>query len=254
MPSTLERHLADRGIPAADAMDHLQEHGIISDNAITPADVGNDAAAIDWLTRNPLPGAQAPPADKPRYPHAEAMAVAQQILAILAPACARHIVAGSLRRRKPTVGDIEILYIPRTETFPDPTDLWATMQVDHADEAIAQLERDGILERRKNVNGSEMFGPKNKLMRHVVSGIPVDLFSADTRNWHNYLVCRTGPAQSNTRIATAAQAKGWKWNPYGAGFSRGGPLAGDHEEVPMNSEREVFAFVGLPYAEPEARA
>lgn len=37
-----------------------------------------------------------------------------------------------------------------------------------------------------------MYGSKNKLMRHRASGIPVDLFSATTANWFNYLVCRTG--------------------------------------------------------------
>jgi DNA polymerase/3'-5' exonuclease PolX len=90
-------------------------------------------------------------------------------------------------------------------------------------------------------------------MRHVASGIPVDLFATTEACWHNYLVCRTGPAESNIRIAAAAKARGWKWNPYGEGFSRGGPLAGPEEARALRSEREVFEFVGLPYTEPEER-
>jgi DNA polymerase/3'-5' exonuclease PolX len=190
--------------------------------------------------------------DKPRWPHADGLTIAGEIYAALEPVCERIIVAGSLRRRKPTVGDVEILYIGRTETRPDPDDMFATITVNLADEVIAELERTGRLERRRNVNGSEMFGPKNKLMRYRASGMPVDLFAATRENWWNYLVCRTGPADSNTRIASAAQYRGWKWHPYGSGFSRENE-EGEREEFTVTCEEDVFRFVGLPFAEPSNR-
>ena len=198
-------------------------------------------------------GASLPPrtcstdGQKPRFPNSIGMKVAAELCAALKPVCEKLVVAGSLRRRKPDVGDVEILYIGKTEVRQDPADMFASITVNLAEEAIAALEKSGALERRKNVNGSEMFGPKNKLMRHRATGLPVDLFAATTENWHNYLVCRTGPAASNTRICMAAQERGWKWNPYGAGFSRDGEIRA------MASEEEVFAFVGLPYAPPEER-
>ena len=173
------------------------------------------------------------------------MKVAAELCAALKPASARLVVAGSLRRNKPDVGDVEILYIGKLATRPG--DLFSTIEANLADEVIAALEKAGVLERRKNVNGSEMYGPKNKLMRHRATGLPVDFFAATAENWHNYLVCRTGSVDSNTRICMAAQERGWKWNPYGAGFSRGGEIRA------MASEAEVFAFVGLPYEQPEAR-
>ncbi len=187
------------------------------------------------------------PLTNPRFPNEVGMQVAAELCRVLKPVCERLVVAGSLRRRKATVGDVEILYIGKTEVRQDPADMFASITVNLADEQIAALEKVGTLERRKNVNGSTMYGSKNKLMRHRVSGLPVDLFAATSANWWNYLVCRTGPADSNTRICLAAQARGWKWNPYGAGFSRG------LESVAMASEEEVFAFVGLPYANPEDR-
>lgn len=188
-----------------------------------------------------------PVGEKPRFPNAVGMKVAAELCAALKPVCERLIVAGSLRRRKPTVGDVEILYIGKTEVRQDPADMFASITANLADEVISELEKSGVLERRKNVNGSEMYGSKNKLMRHRASGLPVDLFAATPENWWNYLVCRTGPADSNTRICMAAQDRGWKWNPYGAGFSR------DGETRAMESEDEVFAFVGLPYAQPDER-
>ena len=42
------------------------------------------------------------------------------------------------------------------------------------------------------------------------SGIPVDFFATTEEAWFNYLVCRTGPAELNTRIASAASgASDW---------------------------------------------
>lgn len=184
---------------------------------------------------------------KTRYENAIGMKVAAELCAALRPACDRIIVAGSLRRRKPTIGDVEILYIAKTESRPDPRDLFSSCAFNLADEVIGELEKAGILTRRKNIKGAEMFGAVNKLMVHRETGLPVDLFAATTENWFNYLVCRTGPAESNTRICMAAQARGWKWNPYGPGFTRGRELRA------MGSEAEVFGFVGLPYVEPRDR-
>lgn len=184
-----------------------------------------------------------------RFPWARAKIIAEELCYLLKPACARIEIAGSLRRHKPDVGDIEILYIPFIRTGPNPADLFGTLQVNLADRRIHELEAARILERRKNALGRESFGELNKLVRHVVSGIPVDLFTATQENWFNYLVCRTGPAELNARIATEAQRIGWKWNPYGCGFT-----ALDNGQVAkVECEKDVFDFVGIPYEEPFKR-
>lgn len=195
-------------------------------------------------------------ADKQRWLWEHAQVVAQEICRALAPVCTRLEVAGSLRRRKREVGDIEILYVPKITKEPNPDNLFGELvDVNAADLEIRWLETTGgMLERRKNVKGSEMFGEKNKLMRHVRSGIPVDLFAATEENWFNYLVCRTGGAENNVAIASAAQRKGWKWNPYGPGFSCEAHQ-GTYGEVPaqvrvVTSEEDVFRFVGLAYRPP----
>jgi DNA polymerase/3'-5' exonuclease PolX len=185
---------------------------------------------------------------KLRYPRLFALGVAREIIEVLEPACVRITAAGSLRREKPDVGDVEILYIPRFSTqlvglFSEPA------RVDLATEAIKGLQDAGLLERRLNSKGSETYGALNKLMRHCASGIPVDIFAATLDNWFNYLVCRTGPAELNQRISVAAQCIGWRWRPYSSGF-----FALDNGQVArMESEEDVFSFVGLPYCEPRDR-
>ena len=192
---------------------------------------------------------------EPRWPLAKALGIAEELRLTLEPACVPGycIIAGSVRRRKPDVGDIEILYVPRIEERPNPQDMFRKMQMNLADQVIAYLERAGELTKRRNVKGRTMFGPKNKYMEHRRSGIPVDLFATTEAGWFSALVCRTGPSDLNVRIATEARKRGWNWNPYGTGFSRGGPLAGQSETHAVQSEREVFEFVGLPYREPWER-
>ena len=185
--------------------------------------------------------------DKKKYPRAEALKVARHVCLKLADACPRLICAGSLRRRKLEVGDVKIFYIPDFEIVAD--GLFDTQRLNKVDRILDQFIAEGILGRRKNVNGSEMWGEKNKLAVHVASGIPVDFFAATEANWFNYLVCRTGGAENNRQIAVAANNKGWTWNPYGPGFSR----IGSGEKFSVTSERDVFDFVGLPYREPWER-
>jgi len=188
----------------------------------------------------PLPGA------KIKFPRSEAIDVAREIVEALKPVCHKLIVAGSLRRRKQEVGDVEILYIPMLSEVAD--GLFDKRSVNEADEAIISLLRCGIIHPRVNCRGTISWGLKNKYARHRASGIPVDLFMATERNWFNYLVCRTGSAESNIRLASSAQKKGWKWHPYRDGFTN---ESGDL--VRAESEHQVFSLAGLPYLEPWKR-
>jgi len=183
-----------------------------------------------------------------RFSRVEATEVADDIIHRLRSSCLRICAAGSLRRGKEGVGDIEILYVPRFEDENDPGDMFRKMTVNLADVRI-ECDMAGILERRLNSLGREMYGPLNKLMRHVASGIPVDLFSATEDNWFNYLVCRTGPADLNARIAGEAKRIGWRWHPYGSGFT----ALDNGQESRVECERDVFDFVGIPYMEPGER-
>lgn len=188
-----------------------------------------------------------------RWPIQEACRVYAELRRALLPACMRLKAAGSIRRRRETVGDIEIVYIPRRERRQDGEDLFGGEGhvVDLAAEAVSRLEAGGILGRRPDRLGRTTFGPRNKLMLHLPSGMPVDLFAAEEDSWANVLACRTGPAALNTLVAMAARRRGLQWNPYGPGFSGGGEGGGGRRMA--RTEREVYRIVGLPYLEPWER-
>lgn len=193
--------------------------------------------------------------DKVKYPRADAIAVARELVGLLQPCCSRLLVAGSLRRRKAEVGDVELLYIPNQVTGADPNDLFARpIQHNAVDLALGRLLDKGRMYRRLNKLGRPAWGPENKLAVHSASGIPVDLFAAHPTNWWNLTVCRTGGRQNNEDICNAAIARGWKWNPYGDGFSRPNPERNGWLLIrEMHSEQEVFEWVGMDYREPWER-
>lgn len=186
--------------------------------------------------------------DKVKFPLAEARAVAQDLLFTLKDSCERIIIAGSIRREKPFVSDIELLFIPKFELRPVPGDMFATQDTNLAHLAINKLIEERILDKRLNVNGSPAWGRWNKLAVHLPTGIPVDLFESTSPKWWNMLVCRTGPRELNERIAALAKGRACMWHPCDIGFT---DPRGDWYTV--TSEEAVFKFVGLPYAEPQDR-
>ena len=185
---------------------------------------------------------------KTKFPRGDALRVVRELLGHLEPAMGRVIVAGSLRRRKDAVGDIELLYIPRMIPGGAVDLFMQAQEVDMTELPLERLLAAGVLTKRLNAKGSTMWGPKNKLATHVASGIPVDLFAATEENWWSYLVCRTGSGEHNIRLASAFQAKGEKWEPYGPGWK---DRNGDQRRV--GSEQELFAAAGLGYLEPWER-
>lgn len=189
---------------------------------------------------------------KIKHPRAQALEVARELTAALRELCEpeRFIFAGSLRRLKPEVGDIEVVYVPRVEQRPDPDELFGRLiPTNLVDLKLNEWLRDGIITKRVGPLGGQSWGPRNKLAVHTASGIGLDFFAANQRNFWTLLVCRTGSMESNTRVASAAIKLGQTWNMYRGFEDR---VTGDLLFVP-DSEQALFAHVRLPYLEPKDR-
>lgn len=184
--------------------------------------------------------------EKIRYPRALALEVAREMCAAIKPICDRLDVAGSLRRMKQEVGDVEIVYIPQFESRP--VDMFRRENFDLVTEKLHELMAQGIITKRPGKDGVCTWGDMNKFAIHTRTGVPIDFFRTSDEKWFNYLVCRTGSAETNKRIATAAQAKRLRWLPYGAGFMD------DYDRlIKVESEEDVFRIVGLEFKEPKDR-
>jgi hypothetical protein len=51
---SLRAYIAARGLDERLTMNELQDHGVISDNAVSVAEVGNGGVAIGWLEKRDL--------------------------------------------------------------------------------------------------------------------------------------------------------------------------------------------------------
>ena len=162
----------------------------------------------------------------------KAKAIAERLKALLEPVCERVEVAGSIRRQKPQVGNIEFLVIPKGNML---------------DKLLYDLMMENILAVRLNKRGSRVYGPKNKLMVHIPSSIGVDVFSTIPECWPVGLVVRTGGERIKKEIAYRALERGMRFRAYGSGFDT------PDGHLQCKSEQEVFQAVGLRYLEPEER-
>jgi DNA polymerase/3'-5' exonuclease PolX len=163
---------------------------------------------------------------------AQAQTIAQRIKAELAPHCERIEIAGSIRRRKPEVKDVEIVCIPKTirgGLFGD------------------------LIERSPGFRRTvDQWTPIKGLshgkytQRRLPDGLVLDLFTATPENWGLILAIRTGSAEFSHNVLAA----GWVRRGYS---SRDGTLYHGDEPVEVREEPDLFRLIALPWVEPERR-
>jgi DNA polymerase/3'-5' exonuclease PolX len=189
---------------------------------------------------------------KRRVPLALAEAVAQEALEALASACLRIEVAGSIRRRRPDVADIELVAVPRTAPI---LDLLGEPrgERDLLDELCRQLLHDGILTHRYDTAGHRAFGAKYKRVGYHgrAGALPLDLFVVTPpAQWGVLLAIRTGPGGYSKRLVTPRS--------YHGGMPAGmqvfeGALWGRGGVVDTPEEEDFFRALGLVWLPPEQR-
>ena len=157
----------------------------------------------------------------------KAFAIALSVVKQLEPHCERIAVAGSIRRHKALVGDIEIVAIPK----PYDVGLFAS--------GIATVE-----DRWKKVKGEL---PCKYTQRMLPEGIALDLFFARPENWGLILAIRTGSAEYSHQVL----AHNWAQRGY---KSIEGMLHNRHgDPIHTPEERDVFSVCGVPWTEPDKR-
>ena len=150
----------------------------------------------------------------------QAKAKAETIVEKLNPYCTRIEVAGSIRREKPFVNDIDLVAIPSNQ---------------------GQL----IFEITQMGGTPILLG--EKLIRYQMPNITIDIYIATPETWATLLLIRTGSAGHNIKLCSLAKSRGMKLKANGDGLFRNETrIAGDTEE-------SIFKTLGLPYIEPRYR-
>ena len=148
----------------------------------------------------------------------QARAIAVALVAELEPYCQRIAVAGSIRRERPLVNDIDLVLLPRNQ---------------------------GALAVKLYELGCRFGGPK--LQRFTYRGLPVDLYFANEETFPMLLLVRTGSAAFNRSLAMRAIRLSLHFSADGRGILK------DGQRVAWRSEGEILAALGLPFISPEQR-
>ena len=173
-----------------------------------------------------------------------ALKISAAFVAELEPCCHRIAVAGSIRRGKPQVGDLDIVLIPKMVAAPKAGlfDQGETvMAIDAALTALAHESRIRLVSD----------GPKIKrgvFIKSVAADFEFDLYVADELTWTTLMLIRTGSKESNIRLCKRAQDLGMKLKADGSGV-----VAANGELIRCETEADVYAALGLDFVQPVAR-
>lgn len=202
---------------------------------------------------------------KVRIPLAKARAIVEELMEFLGPACERMAVAGSVRRQSPTVGDLDLVVIPRRVAVGDglfgqtvmESALDARLQEGYAAGLLAPDGKDGEKYKRLKV--------KTK-----AGGAGLDLWITSPECWGVIYMIRSGPEEFNKILVLRREwggllpddccmDKGRIWRECEAGkpgsvvipgtTSNTAGLGGHYEALDTPEERDVLALCGLPWLE-----
>jgi len=129
-------------------------------------------------------------------------------------------IAGSYRRKLETVKDLDLVIVGK--------------------------EGSSVLEKISNENFfDEIKRGGEKLVSAVLDGMPVDLRCFDKNEFYTALHHFTGSKAHHEKLRGIAKSKDYKINEYGI-------FRGD-KRITVNSEKELYEFLGLKYVPPELR-
>lgn len=177
--------------------------------------------------------------DTEKRPYAQVLIVANAIADILRPCCHRLELAGSLRREKAMVGDIEIVAIPKMHTDL----LGAPLTTSEVDDKLARIP----VTLHKNGSKYKAFS----LEWQAGWTFKVDLFLPSRETWGVVYTLRTGSPEFSKRFVTAKSYGGYKPDVYTVEDGRvrmAGML------LPTPEERDVFDLWKMTFVEPRDRA
>ncbi len=140
--------------------------------------------------------------------------------------------AGSFRRRRDSIGDLDLL-----------------AETDDGPGLIERFTTFGLVDQVLNKGGY-------KAAVKIFRGPQVDLMVMPPGAAGTYRIHFTGSKEHNVRLRERARDQGWSLSE--KGFLRidgdGQPITGDDAELrTFATEEEAYAFLGLPYIEPELR-
>lgn len=169
------------------------------------------------------------------------------------PYCHRVEIAGSVRRRRATCGDIDLVCIPKVEAAPrdllgaqtePPKSLMREFLMDY----VAKSEGKAWFRSNAGVPGykGDFVNPDAVNFLMQLPKCELDVYAATAATFATRWLIRTGSREHNIWIAERAKALGGHLDPQ-RGLEMGGKV------IEAMSEEELYAALNLPFIPPEER-
>ena len=167
-----------------------------------------------------------------KVPAGEARPLAEMLVDLLGDICLKIEIAGSLRRGKASVGDIEIVALPRYRA-----ELLARLDMlVHRGEAAQAIYSDGKKRWGERYRGLNWRGMK------------AEIFIAEANNWGYLLWLRTGPGDANHYVMRQIARHNAPFR-----FASGFAIA-DGGRIALEDEASLFRLLGMPFFHPSERS
>jgi len=160
----------------------------------------------------------------------QARTLAEKIKAVLAPSCERIKIAGSIRRKKDTIGDIELVAIPKLKhDLIGPTPTLST----ELDDLLTKL----VLNDNRLIAGDKSGPLYKKFHLPAMPQLQIDLFITTPEKWPIIFSIRTGSASFSQKIVTQVKKGGLLLDHYSVS---GGQIWQKGQSINLQSEEEFF--------------
>ena len=179
-----------------------------------------------------------------KVPYSEAKEIADELIVLLGGHFERLEIAGSLRRKKEFIGDIELVGIPRSVLV---SNLFGTTELSPITTIITLM---------RLMMGYETEKSGEKYIKFVSSDkMNVDLFLCTPETWGCIFMIRTGSAEFTRKMVTRKIFDGWCPNHLHFSDGRLWEYRGT-ELVALDTpeEADVFREMGLAFVPPEERS
>ncbi len=198
----------------------------------------------------------------------EAVFAAEKFRDLFAGCYDRWVIAGSVRRKKIDVGDIEHVLLPRTETKVAPGQMFPA-PVDLVKERLGELRAKCEIKPHVYPDGKNRLGDKYSGFDWSCMGVMTlhELFMPDAESFGSALAIRTGPPDYSKRLVSGLlrngrrNFKGQVWrcercncNRYGDPCEKcDGTGLVCVEKIAVPTEESFFALTGIAWVKPEDR-
>lgn len=180
-------------------------------------------------------------ANRNRIPLNEATEQANAVVKALEPYCTTIQIAGSIRRQKPDVGDIEIVCLPERQGLVINQQIQLFEAIEKEMQPLPEFIRS--VDQWKRVKGQASGKYTQRILQ---SGMKLDLFIATPENYGLLLAMRTGSSNfSYKELASRWVMQGYE--------SKNGILRRDGKIYPCPTEEDLFNLLRIEWIEPHLR-